>query len=202
MVFYRQNPFFYTLLLVLFAASIVGIWYLTKLSSELSALTSSYETKSSQYDRYLAARPSPTRSNLEAIEDNYRELYSVYEKAMGTLNLNTFDQAAFFGETPVSRADWSFELHKFKENARYAALSNSIELPTVVEFGFEDYANGGPPPENMEEVHQQIVVMSSLLETLFDSGVQSFVKIQRGVKPDGSRTAVGSRRPVNQLYSD
>lgn len=199
---FRQNPIFSSLVACLLVACILGLWYLAQLSGDLKALKSSYETKASQYDRYLAARPSPTRSNLEALQDNYRDLYQVYERTMSTLNLNTYDQAAFFGATPVSRADWSFELHKFKENARYAALSNSIELPQEVEFGFEEYADGGPGAEKGTEVHEQIMILSSLLETLFDSGIQSFVKVQRGVKPVGRRPAAAGRRPDNRLYNE
>lgn len=202
MSFFKQNPFFYSLLFILLGGCLVGLWYLAELRGELSLLKSSYETKASQYDRYLAARPSPTRSNLEAIEKNYRELYTVYEEAMRGLNLNTFDRAEFYGQSPVSRADWSFELHKFKENARYAALSNSVELPAVVDFGFEDYSNGGPPAEEREQVHQQIVITSWLLDTLFDSGIMSFVKVQRGIKPAANGTLAMSRRPPNRLYGD
>lgn len=199
---FRQNPIFYTFLFALLVACVSGLWYLSRLSGSLKDLKSSYETKASQYDRYLAARPSPTRSNLEALRENYRELYEVFEQTMSTLNLNTFDESAFFGTTPVSRADWSFELHKFKENARYAALSNAIELPPEVDFGFEEYADGGPTEEAAQQVHEQIVILSSLLETLFDSGIQSFVKVQRGLKPVGRRPAAASRRPENRLFGD
>lgn len=202
MRWFRKNPIFFSLLFCLMAGCLVGLWYLAQLSSDLAALESSYETKASQYDRYLAARPSPTRSNLEALEENYEELYEVFEKTMSTLNLNTFDEDAFYGPTPVSRADWSFALHKFKENARYAALSNSIDLPVEVDFGFEEYAEGGPKGDDSKEVHEQIVILSSLLETLFDSGIQSFVKVQRGIKPVGRRPAVTGRRPENRLYGD
>lgn len=202
MSFFRKNPIFYSVLFLLLGSCIAGLWYLFQLSSELSLLKASYQTKASQYDRYVAGKPSPTRSNLEAIEANYDELYTVYEKTLGILKLNTFDQATFYGNTPVSRADWSFELHRFKENARYAALSNSIDLPAEVEFGFEDRSNGGSLPENIDEVHQQIVVMSSLLDTLFDSGIESFETIQRGVKAGTKTSLPAGRRAGARLYSE
>lgn len=202
MNFFRKNPVFYSLVFILAAACVGGLWYLSQLSGSLSSVKASYRTKSTQYDRYLEAKPSPTRSNLEAIEENYRELYAVYEELMRDLNLNTYDRESFFGETPSSRADWSFELHKFKENARYAALSNGIGLPQNVDFGIEDYSDGGPPPENMKEVHEEIVIMSSLLETLFDSGIRSFEKIQRGQKPKRNRNANLPRRTGNRLATE
>ncbi len=202
MGFYRKNPFFYTILLVLIGACFAGLWFLAHLSGELSLLKASYETKASQYDRYVAARPSPTRSNLEAIEANYDELYEVYEKSLSILKLNTLDSAAFFGETPESRADWSFELHRYKENARYAALSNSIKLPEVVEFGFKDFSGGAPPVEQTKEVHQQIVIMTSLLETLFDSGIASFETIQRGVKPQKGKSLGTVRSSASSLVGE
>ncbi|MBK1876314.1 Amuc_1100 family pilus-like protein [Pelagicoccus mobilis] len=190
------------MLLLLSGACMAGLWYLATLRGDLAGFKASYATKASQYDRYLAARPSPTRSNLEALEENYRELYEVFERTMGSLNLNTFDEAGFYGSTPVSRADWSFELHKYKENARYAALSNSIELSEEVDFGFDDYAAGGPPPENGKEVHEQIVIASNLLETLFDSGIRSFVKVQRGIKPNSGAGASVGGRPADRLFGD
>lgn len=202
MGFFRKNPVFYSMLFVLLAACFTGLWYLARLSSTLGELKASYETKSSQYDRYVSAKPSPTRSNLEAIEANYDELYEVYEKALGILKLNTFDERNFYGETPVSRADWSFELHRYKENARYAALSNSIALPESSEFGVRNFSGGAPPAAEMESVHQQIVIMSSLLDTLFDSGIASFETIQRGVKPQKGKPSSAPRAPDNRLYGE
>lgn len=202
MSFYRKNPFFYTVLFLLLAACLGGLWYLTQLSGKLTVVKASFRTKSTQYDRYLEAKPSPTRSNLEAIEANYRELYEVYDRVMRNLNLNTYNREGYFGVTPRSRADWSFELHKFKENARYAALSNGIDLPPNLDFSFNNFSDGGPPPENMDEVHQQIVIMSSLLDTLFDSGIRSFVKIQRGQKTERNRKASIPRRTANNLASE
>ncbi|WP_345785711.1 hypothetical protein [Pelagicoccus sp. SDUM812002] len=190
------------MLLLLLVGCFAGLWFLAQLSSELSGLKASYQTKATQYDRYVSARPSPTRSNLEAIEANYDELYEVYENALRTLKLNTFDEETFFGKTPVSRADWSFELHRYKENARYVALSNAIALPAQTSFGIRDFANGAPASEEMESVHQQIVIMSSLLETLFDSGIKSFETIQRGLKAQVGKQVTGSRIPSNRLYGD
>ncbi|MBC2605253.1 Amuc_1100 family pilus-like protein [Pelagicoccus albus] len=202
MRFLKNNPVFYTLVLIMAGAFLWGLWYLFKLDRELSLIEDSYVTKSSQYDRYLASRPLPTRSNLEAIQENYRDLYESYEKAMGNLNLNTFDQEVFYGRTPVSRADWSFAFHRFKENARYSALSNGIELAPNAEFGFESFGNGTPPEDQMESIHQQTVVVSALLETLFESGVQSFVKVQRGQLPEKGRTAAINRRQEDLLYNE
>lgn len=201
MTFFRRYPFFCTLLFLFFGACVTGLWFLSHLGGELSQLKAAFHTKASQYDRYVAARPSPTLSNLEAIEANYDNLYGIYEKSLAILKLNTLDRVSFFGETPVSRADWSFEIHRYKENARYSALSNSIELPIVSEFGFESFS-GAPPADQMEEIHHQIVVMSSLLDTLFDSGINSFRTIQRGVKPSQKGVSIPSRRPVSGLYTE
>lgn len=202
MSFFRKNPIFYSTLLLLAGACLVGGWYLATLRGALSELKAAYQTKASQYQRYLTARPSPTRSNLEAIEANYDELHAVYEEALGNLHLSDFDADAFFGPTPSSKADWSFELHKFRENARYAALSNSIALSDRVEFGFGDYSNGGPPAEEMKEVHEQIVIMSSLLNTLFGSGIGSFEAIQRGVKSIKKGSSAVARRAGGRLFAD
>ncbi|MDQ8180039.1 Amuc_1100 family pilus-like protein [Pelagicoccus sp. SDUM812005] len=202
MTFFRKNPVFYSMLFVLLGTCGAGLWYLAQLSSELKELKTAYETKASQYDRYVSAKPSPTRSNLEAIDANYDELYEVYEKALGILKLNTFDDDSFFGTTPQSRADWSFELHRYKENARYAALSNSIALPEESEFGVKEFSNSVPSAERMERVHQEIVIMASLLETLFDSGIKSFETIQRGIKPQKGKALVSSRAPANRLFTE
>lgn len=202
MAFFSRNPIFYTLALLLVGACLYGAFYLVRLGKELSVLENSYETKASQYDRYLDNSPSPTRSNLEAIEENYRELYSIFEETMRILKLNTFNTEELYGRTPESRADWSFALHKYKENARYAALSNSIELAANADFGFERYAKATPPAEEMESVHQQIVVSSILLDTLFDSGIRSFTKLQRGVFPERGRPTGINRRADDKLFNE
>ncbi|MDQ8204475.1 Amuc_1100 family pilus-like protein [Pelagicoccus sp. SDUM812003] len=202
MEFFKRNPVFYTALFILLAIAVAGLWILARLDGRLRELKADYRTMSEKYDRYLAARPSPTRSNLQALKENYEELYDAYQKTLRSLNLNTYDREEFFGRTPVSRADWSFELHKFKENARYAALSNGVELPASVHFGFEDYADGGPPPKDKELVHRQVMIMSDLLATLFSSGIESFVKIQRGVKKGTSSAGRVTVRTDERIYNE
>ncbi len=198
----RRNPFFYTLLFVLVAVGLAGIWYLAQVTGRLGELKRAYDTKSAQYDRYLAARPSPTEANLEALQNNYIELYELYEQTMATLNLNTFDRDAFFGRTPVSRADWSFVIHKYKENARYEALSAGISLPQNVQFGLADLTDAVPTADQAKNVHEQIVIMTSLLEKLFESGIQSFVRIQRGRPLQARGSGPVSRRSSDRLYNE
>lgn len=202
MEFFRRNPIFYSVLFALIACGLAGVAYLSQLNGELKELKQLYATKSSQYDRYLTTRPTPTKSNLEAIEQNYLELYEEFQRTMGVLDLNTFDAETYFGRTPVSRADWSFALHKFKENARFAALSNSVQLPPNVHFGFESFAEGGPPEKEGQRIHEQIVIMEGLLATLFDSGIDSFVRIQRGRKLDTKGGSPLSRRTQDKLFTE
>lgn len=199
---FKRNPIFYSILLLLLAVGLSGLWYLSALNSEMKALKVNYETKAAQYARYVAAKPSPTKSNLEALDRNYHELYEVFQDTMAMLNLNTYDRESFFGDVPQSRADWSFEVHKFIEDARNHALSNGIGLPPNPQFGISKYTRASPQAEDMESVHAQIVIMTSLLQTLFDSGIQSFVKLQRGV-PAKSKAASGvASRGNERLFGD
>jgi len=198
---FRKNPLFFSMILLLGVIFVIELVHLARLSARLSQVETLHETKSTQYSRYLRILPSPTRANLQALQENYSELHEVFRELMQSLNLSTYDRAEFFGETPASRADWSFALHKYKESARYSALSNGIELAASESFGVGDVSDGGPS-EGADAMHQQIVIMSSLLDALFDSGIKSFVSIQRGLKPEGrgrsasQRSSSRGRKPV------
>lgn len=181
MNFFKRNPVFYSILFALLLGALTGVWYLSKAQEQLKSLKATYQTKSDQYNRYVVAEPSPTKSNLKALTSNYSELYDVYDRAMHSLNLNTYDRDGFFGSTPTSRADWSFEINRFVSDSRYHARRNSVELPDGIAFGFSDYVRGGPPPEKGEQVHRQIRILAPILKALFDSGIESFVSVRRGL---------------------
>ncbi len=202
MEFFRRNPFFYTVLAALLGSCMAGIWYLAQLRARVDGLKRSYETKSAQYARYVAARPSPTKTNLKALEDNYATLYSDFEKTMAALDLNEYDREAFFGVTPDSRAAWSYEINKYLAGARSQAMSNGVRLLPGASFGFSD-PSFVPRDEDAALVHRQIIVMTTLLEVLFDSGIDAFASARRGALPPpapaaNARAPRSSPRPFSE----
>lgn len=190
---FRRNPFFSSLLLIMLAVGMTGVWYLSDLNQELDLLKVQYDAKAAQYSRYVVAKPSPTKTNLKAIVNNYTKLYEVYEDTMRALNLNTYDRDGMFDTAPESRADWSFEIHKYIDNARFNALSNGVTLPGDTLFGLSRYAGKSPEPEDMELVHRQVIIMTNLLQSLFGSGIDSFVGIERGIRSTNKQAKRTSR---------
>lgn len=195
MAFFWRNPLFYAVLTALLGVCAAGLWYLTEQRAQLAELKRSFDAKSLQYTRYHTARPSPTKTNLIALEENYAELYSVYERAMAELDIGSYDRVKLFGETPDSRAAWSYAINRYIAGARMQAQGNGILLPSNATFGFSD--PGYVPPEDAAlYVHEQIVLMNELLEMLFSSRITSFDSIQRGAKPVEARK--GARPSANR----
>lgn len=197
MKLFKRNPFFCSLLLVMLAIGVTGVWYLSSLSQELGLLKVQYDAKVAQYSGHIGAKPSPTKANLNAIANNYAELYEVYDRAMRVLNLNTYDRDGMFDSAPESRADWSFEVHKYIDNVRYNALSNGVGFPSDTSFGLSKYSEESPAVEDMELVHRQVTIMTNLLQSLFGSGINSFVSIERGV-PLISKQAKGTSKSARR----
>lgn len=196
-----RNPIFYTLVAAILGVAIYGLLRLAGDRARLESLKSEYETKRGQYERYVTARPAPTRANVAMLEANYAELHEEYLQAMEALNLNTYDRDAFFGQTPRTRTDGFFEIAQFVERARRHALRNQVALDVEDRFGFNAYANVGPPADELDLAHRQLKVMAAAVEALFDSGIHALVKVQRGAATaDRSLQSAASRG--SQLVSE
>ncbi len=160
-------------------AVVASMWMVSKNQQRIDELVLEYERKSGMIDGYLKSVPSPTKANLEELEANYAELYSVFQKASSALNLNTYDPDLFFGQSPPTRTDAFFEIARYAQEMRNLSENNGIVFDSETRFGFEEYVNVGPEPDRIEVVHKQVKIMNILLRSLLDSGISEFVAIQR-----------------------
>jgi hypothetical protein len=179
MGWFKRNPFFYTILSLLLAATVGGVWFASNGRDELVALKEQYENKNRQLQMYIARSPAPTKANLDALDRNYVRLNDEFRKVQSSLNLNTYDRELFFGQAPESRNDAFFMVAKFVDDVRNMAVGSGVKVPDDCRYGFSEYENVGPEVELVERVHRQSKIMESLLLTLFDSGISEFVSIKR-----------------------
>jgi len=179
MEWFKRNPFFYSILCLLLAATLGGMWYTSQDREELALLKDQYDRKNQQLQLFLKRSPAPTKANLERLNDNYSELFETFRKVQVSLNLNTYDWDLFFGQAPRSHNDAFFMIAKYVEDARNLAISSGVTVSEDNRYGFSEYENVGPDVEAIGRVHRQAKIMEALLLALFDSGISEFVSIKR-----------------------
>ena len=189
----KRNPLFYTILCLMLATTLGGMWYASEDRERLKALKEQYETKDRQLQLFVKRSPAPTKANLDQLDRNRRELMESFSQAQTALNLNTYDRELFFGESPASHNDAFFMIAKYVEDARKLAIGSGVDAPDGYRYGFSEYENVGPSPDAIERVHRQAKIMEALLMALFDSGISEFVSIRREASaPGDSRNGGGT----------
>lgn len=187
MDWFKRNPLFYSILCLMVATALGGMWHVSKDRETLNALKEQYAMKNQQLQLFVNRSPAPTKANLEQLDRNYVELRKILSRAQSTLNLNTFDSELFFGAPPASHNDAFFMIAKYVEDARNLAISNGVSAPEDYRYGFREYENVGPDEEAIDRVHRQAKIMEALLLALFDSGINELVSIKREASvPGGS----------------
>ena len=186
MGWFKRNPFFYTILTLLLATTVGGVWYASEGRDELAILKDQYEKKRRQMEMYIARSPAPTKANMEALDRNYARLIEEFESVQSSLNLNTYDRGLFFGQVPESHNEAFFMIAKYVEDVRSMAIGSGVKFPEECRYGFSEYENVGPDSEMVERVHRQSRIMESLLLALFDSGISEFVSIKRESSIEGN----------------
>lgn len=179
MEWFKRNPLFYSILCLMLASALGGMWYASRDGESLKALKEQYEMKNRQLKLFVSRSPAPTKANLEQLDRNYADLMAAFSEAQSTLNLSTYDKALFFGQPPASHNDAFFMIAKYVEDARNLALSSGVESPEGYRYGFREYENVGPDVESIGRVHRQAKIMEALLMALFDSGISELVSIKR-----------------------
>ena len=206
MNWYKRNPVFYTALLLMVASMFVSGWFATQRANKLEELVMEYEAQMRQLDSYVSRPVAPTRANLEALENNYALLHRQYERVSSLLNLSTYDQSRFFGETPESSTEAFFEIAAYISSARKLIASKEIDFDEETRFGFSAYANKGPSSDAIETVHRQVKVMEVLIQALAESGISEFQRIQReevfGEESHRERRTSQDRRDSGGLVGD
>ena len=190
MDWYKRNPFFYSVLAILVALAVGGLWLLNGERNQLSELTSEYSQKNRVLDGLLSRRPSPTNGNVETLELNYATLYQEYKRALGALKLDAYEKELFFGQLPATHNDAFFALARYVEDTRILAVGKGIAIPEGYRFGFQAYANEGPKQDDIRMCHHQMKIMRVLAQWLFDSGISELLGIQRGQE---TSTEMGGR---------
>jgi len=199
MDWYKRNPFFYSVLAVLVAVAICGLWFLSGERKELSELISEHDRKSRVLESLLSRKPSPTNGNIEVLDLNYATLYQEYKRSLGVLKLDAYDKDLFFGVLPATHNDAFFAIARYVEDTRVLASGKGVGIPEGYRFGFEEYANTGPEQSEIENCHHQMKIMGVLAQWLLDSGISELLGIQRG--RDSSEGVVSSRRESDAEFA-
>lgn len=179
MKWFKRNPVFFTMLLLMACSLVASAWITAERSARLQELVSQYESHMRQLDAYVNRPIAPTRANLEALENNFALLYRQYEKVSSLLNLTTYNEERLFGEPPESSTEAFFQIAEYIASSRKLIAAKEIGFDEESRFGFSAYANKGPAPDEIAKVHRQVRIMEVLIQSLAESGITEFQRIQR-----------------------
>jgi len=99
---------------------------------------------------------------------------------------------------PGQRADAFFAIAQFVEDQRKQAEKAGVKIPEGTSFGFSEFANSGPETELIGLVHRQRLVLTRLLDSVWQARPVSLTRIQREVSPVPGNESNRERRGGRQ----
>ncbi len=124
--------------------------------------------------------PSPSQINLEALEDNLRDLEDRLDGLLRGWNVDSLSSLADRNKPRTGR-DVLFDLTKFIAAYKERASQSGIGLRADESFGFGQLiaAGRGPEPEEIERVYQQRLIIGALLDQLLAAAPREILAVQR-----------------------
>lgn len=180
MKFAKENPIF-TVIVVLCGAGVIAGGVLSFLSlGAVSDAEKKMKSAESQLRSQLSAEPSPTEENLQAVQANLRLLESQLDrytkelsKGVGTASRYQEDVSVFPLYIDRFRKEYISEAKKISERIPGGSQNEEPEdrfSLFVAEdnfFGFERFRESPPPPEFVDRVYLQTLVVQYMLDKLY-----------------------------------
>ena len=178
--FFKEYPVFCLLLLFLgcgFCGEIIFAFYK---GSEAAGTRQRIENGTRDLIKMSEDVPTPSRANLEALEENLRDLE---DRLDGLLRGWNGESLSFLADRnkPRTGRDVLFDLTEFIAAYKERASQSGISLRADESFGFGQLiADGrGPEPGEIERVYQQRLIIGALLDQLLAAAPRKILAVQR-----------------------
>lgn len=213
MKFFKENPIFSTLLVVLLLAFAAGAWF--DYSAYEKSRKEDRQESGAETDlrRTLALSPAPTQDNLEAAKANLAALQESLRQQIETTKGSNPD--LLVGEVPGNGTELLFRLRGYRDQLEREAkqqipinvneqsvadgnvVNPGVKLPDNFAFGFSRYLHSEVPPraEDIAEVFLQKQILEYTIEQLLATRPIEIKAVQREtLEVASARTASGRSR--------
>jgi hypothetical protein len=123
------------------------------------------------------AADAPSRDEVDTTRDTLRTAFRLSEAG---------NSCCAISPAPADRAEAYFRLAELREHLRTAAAMAGVTLRPAESFGFGSYANTGPDPEHLAEVHRQAQVVAWTIHALLDARPHGLQHVARA-RPSAAR---------------
>ncbi len=199
MNWYKRNPIFFSILILLGIVFVLEIIFFMRQRNEAEEVRQSYESKLQEYDRLREHNPSLTRENLQLAAQDLERVEANLDEIRVALGAEA-DVSELFENPPADTTQAFFDITSFVDDYRDKARSVVLDSGERMRFrddeyfGFSRYRNSGPPSQLIESVFKQRQIAGYLLDTLFEVRPVELVRFRRG--------DVAARRDVSAPSSE
>lgn len=230
MKFFKENPIFSILIVVLLLVFAGGAWFSYSAYEKSLAHDRKESAAESDLRRTLALNPAPSQANLEAAKANIEALKQSLRQQVETTKGTNPD--IIDNDVPASGTELLFQLRGYREQLTRDAtqqipinvneksveegnvVNPGVKLPTDFAFGFSRYLHHGVPPtsDDVAKVYLQKQILEYVVKQLLETRPIEIRSVQRETlqaETDATAAAPAARRSdrqanqqANQLPTD
>jgi hypothetical protein len=180
MASFKNNPAFFTSLLLIGAVTSGQAWLIFSQRAETKRIIGEVEQKQQVLQRFAYSSPFSSRENAAAVEADRihaQETLAGIRKALQASSelVEQIEKA----KVPATSTDAFFDLASFVENMRASAAKAEVIVPPGSWFGFTTYSSTGPSGDQIPLVFRQRQYVEYLLGALFSAKPREIRAVER-----------------------
>ena len=177
----KRNPLLGSVLLLLVALLVTGVWLWAREREQARRALVALEQKKLERDRLARQTPALSEANEQAIARDLANTRLVLAALRATLRaaLPGPDETFPAPASPAKSIDLYSDIAAFVEKTRALATHAQVKIRPDEHFGFATHATGGPAADLIPAVFRQRIEGQYLLEGLLESRPRALLAVQR-----------------------
>tara|TARA_B110000305_G_scaffold240733_1_gene312268 strand:+ start:2142 stop:3134 length:993 start_codon:yes stop_codon:yes gene_type:complete len=155
-----------------------AVWWGQQQAATSTKLERQLRARLAQWRALSGSQPAPVSAVAEALAVQVakaRRTVNSLRQLLGASGKDPVRQTT----PPEQRADAFFAIARFMEEQRSAASRTGVPVPETETFSFSAHRNSGPADEHIALVHRQTLVVTRLLNLLWQTRPVSLIAVQR-----------------------
>lgn len=155
-----------------------AIWWSQQQAAAATKSERQLRVRLTQWRALNGSQPSPVSAIAEALGAQVAKAERTVKSLRQQLGASGKDPVRK-ATPPEQRADAFFAIARFMEEQRSAASRTGVPVAETETFSFSAHRNSGPAAEHIALVHRQTLVVSRLLNLLWQTRPVSLTRVQR-----------------------